>query len=82
MRGIKLSHGTIFIEHRGITVKITQDGQCEISPIMLDVLEWDLRTEPPSSWDHIYESEIRSLDGGVFDKAMAVVDKALGLLGE
>lgn len=61
MRGIKLSHGVSFVECEGITIRISADGKCELSPVLLPSLEWDLRTEPPSSWDYLYQSDIDAL---------------------
>jgi hypothetical protein len=58
MRGIKLRHGVAFVEHDGVTVRIRADGTCELSPVQLPVLEWDLRTEPPESWTYITEAEL------------------------
>ena len=58
MKGIRLKHGVAFVEHEGITVRINADGNCDISPIMLPSLEWDLRTEPPDTWTYILESDI------------------------
>ena len=60
MRGIQLSHGVAFVEYDGVTVRINADGTCELSPVMLPSLEWELRCEPPDSWDYICESDIDS----------------------
>ena len=58
MRGIRLSHGVSFVECDGVTVRINADGTCELSPILLPSLEWTLRTEPPDTWDYIFDSDI------------------------
>ena len=58
MKGIRLSHGVTFVEYDGVTVRIKADGKCEISPITLSSLEWDLRTEPPENWTYIGASDI------------------------
>ena len=58
MRGIKLRHGTAFVEHEGVTVRIRADGKCELSPILFRSLEWDLRTEPQDSWEYLSDSDI------------------------
>ena len=58
MRGIKLQHGVAFVEHDGVTVRIHADGKCDLSPILLPALEWDLRTEPPETWTYITDSDI------------------------
>ena len=60
MRGIRLRHGVAFIECDGVTVRISADGTCGLSPILLPSLEWDLRTEPPETWEYIGESYIDS----------------------
>ena len=51
MKGIKLSHGAAFVEHEGVTVRDNSDGTCELSSRQLPSIEWDLRTEPPHTWD-------------------------------
>lgn len=58
MRGIRLRHGVSFVECDGVTLRIKSDGICELSPITLSALEWDLRTEPPETWDYIFESDL------------------------
>ena len=58
MRGIKLQHGVAFVEYDGVTVRINADGTCDLSPILLPALEWDLRTEPPQTWTYITDSDI------------------------
>ena len=79
MRGIRLNHGVTFVECEGVTVRIGRNGKCELSPIMLPVLEWDLRTEPPEKWDYICESDIdadmRSKIEGIVAKFHRVVEK-------
>ena len=60
MRGLKLEHGVAFIEYDGVTIRINTDGTCQLSPILLPSLEWDLRTEPPKTWSYITESDIGS----------------------
>ena len=58
MRGIKLSHGVAFVEYDGVTIRINADGKCELSPILLMSLEWDLRAEPLESWTYISDSDV------------------------
>ena len=65
MRGIQLAHGAIFVEKNGVTVRIL-NGKCELSPIMLPVLEWDLRTEPPDTWDYLTEGDVRGLGEDIY----------------
>ena len=68
MRGIKLERGATFVEHKGLTVRILRSGKIGVSPIMFAALEWDLRTEPPSTWEYLTEGDIRALihDAGTF----------------
>ena len=73
MRGIKLKHGVTFVEVDGVTVRIKSDGACELSPIMLPSLEWDLRTEPPNSWDYVYDSDIKALGEDVLRQIGEIV---------
>lgn len=80
MRGIRLSHGVAFVEYEGITVKLWPDGRCELSPILLDSLEWDLRTEPPDNWDYLAEGEILALENGGFEKIKERVAQVKDLL--
>ena len=58
MKGIMLSHGVAFVKYQDVTVRVNKDGSCELSPILYDTLEWDLRTEPPSTWSYITESDL------------------------
>ena len=82
MKGIRLSNGAIFVSDGLITVKLSKDGECGASPIAYEVLEWDLRTEPPNSWEYVSEAELRALPDGAYDRIAAVFDKARKLIGE
>ena len=75
MRGIRLRHGVSFVEADGITIRINKDGSCELSPILLPSLEWDLRTEPPETWDYISESEIAAYGENTLRQIKAIVAK-------
>ena len=75
MRGIRLRHGVSFVEIDGITIRISKDGSCELSPILLPSLEWDLRTEPPETWDYISKSEIAAYAENTFRQIEAIVTK-------
>ena len=77
MRGIRLRHGVTFVEHDGVTVRILADGTCGLSPIMFPSLEWDLRCEPPETWNYIFESD---LDGDMREQIERVVAKVRGIL--
>ena len=74
MKGIRLSHGAIFVTDGTHTVRLLPSGKCTVSPISYATLEWDLRTEPPESWDYVLEGELRSLPNGAYEKILAVFD--------
>ena len=75
MKGIKLSHGAVFVYDGLFTVKLSKTGECGPSPITYPVLEWDLRTESPDSWEYMTESDIRGLPDGGYDKICAAFEK-------
>ena len=81
MKGIRLSHGVIFVSDGLVTVKVKSNGECEISPISYEVLEWDLRCENPNSWDYVSEYELKLLPDGLYDKIVAVFEKTRKILG-
>ena len=74
MKGIQINGGAAFVELDGITVRI-KNGKCELSPIMLPSLEWDLRTEPPHRWDYITEGDVRALGEGVYENILQIVNE-------
>lgn len=75
MRGIKLERGATFVEHKGLTVRILRSGKIGVSPIMFAALEWDLRTEPPSTWEYLTEGDIRALGEETVAQIEALADK-------
>ena len=79
MRGIRLSHGVSFGECDGVTLRIKADGICELSPITLSALEWDLRTESPDTWDYIFESNINE---STHEQIKHIVEKYRRILGD
>lgn len=79
MRGIRLRHGVSFVECDGVTLRIKADGICELSPITLSALEWDLRTEPPETWDYIFESD---LNESTREQIRRIVEKYRRILGD
>ena len=79
MRGIRLRHGVFFVEYGGVTVRIKADGTCGLSPITLPALEWDLRTEPPETWDYIFESD---LNERTREQIRRIVEKYRSILGD
>ena len=81
MRGIRLRHGVTFIEYDGVTLRIKADGICELSPITLSALEWDLRTEPPETWDYIFGSDLESFGEDTREQIRRIVEKYRSVLG-
>ena len=81
MKAIRLSHGVMFVKCNGVTVRVLTDGECSLAPMDYDVLEWDLRTESPDSWEYISEGEIREMDGDIYKKILGVADDFNALLG-
>ena len=81
MKGILILRGALFVLCDNITVRVSPSGKCGISPVSYQVLEWELRTEPPHTWDYVSEEYIRSMDGGVYDKIMEVVTQTRKTLG-
>ena len=75
MKGIRLSHGAIFVTDGLLTVRYLKSGECDISPIGYSSLEWDLRTEPPDKWEYIDENDIRALPDGAYEKITAVFER-------
>ena len=82
MKGIKLAYGTIFVTDGVSTVRVSKNGECDVSPISYSSLEWDLRTENPNSWEYIGEWELKSLPGGVYEKVLSVFEHIRDTLGE
>ena len=75
MRGIQIHGGALFVEHEGVTVRVSPSGKCGVSPILYMVMEWETRTMPPDQWDYLTESNIRAIENGVYDKILAIVQK-------
>ena len=82
MKGIQIHGGALFVEHEGVTVRVRANGQCEVSPVLYMVLEWDLRTEPPDRWDYVTESDIRAMDNDVYGQILAIVSKVRSRRGQ
>lgn len=82
MIGIQITGGALFVEHEGVTVRVSKNGKCEVSPVLFRSLEWELRTEPPNRWDYLYEHQIQALPGCVYEQVLAVVDRVHTLLNQ
>ena len=74
MKGIKLSHGVIFVTDGTHTVRLLKDGTCGVSPILCESLEWDLKTEPPTSYEYLTEGDIINLPNGGYEKIKKVFE--------
>ena len=72
MKGIRLSHGAVFVTDGLHTVRLLPSGQCGPSPIAYPVLEWDLRCENPNSWEYLTNGDIEGLDG--YDKIFSAFE--------
>ncbi len=81
MKAIRISHGATFVTDGHFTVRLSPTGECGISPVLYQALEWELRTEPPSSWDYLTEQEIRQLPDGGYDKVLAELKNLHEMLG-
>ena len=82
MKSIKLQNGTVFVSDGTLTVRLLPNGDCGPSPIMYEVLEWDLRTEPPERWEYLTEGDLQGLPCGGYAKiiaAFAKMNEALGI---
>lgn len=74
MKAIQIVNGALFVSDGTLTVRLSSDGACGPSPIMYEVLEWDLRTERPETWYHLSECELRALP------AYAKIEQTFGQL--
>ncbi|MBE6645232.1 MAG: hypothetical protein E7612_07660 [Ruminococcaceae bacterium] len=82
MKGIRLSHGAIFVTDGVYTVRLLPSGECGSSPLPYHSLEWDLSSEPPHTWDYITEREIMNLPNGGGEKILAAFAEVYALLGQ
>ena len=81
MRAIKLSHGTIFLDIDGISIRVTPDGEVGLSPTLYDSLEWEMAFTPPNRWEYLTEGDVRALEGGIYEKAAALARSVNERLG-
>lgn len=77
-----MSFGACFVEYKGVTVRVSKDGKCKLSNISYSVLEWDLRTEPPSVWEYMLESDIKALGEEVYNEIIDLAEKVNKQLNE
>ena len=81
IRGIKINGGATFVKYGGYTFRLNTDMTWTVSPIQYEVLEWDLRTEPPDSYDSVYEADIRGMGNGVYEGLINIYNKTKAALG-
>ena len=81
MKGIRLSHGAIFVTDGLFTVRILPSGECGASPMTYGTLEWELASEPPHKWEYISETEIKNLPNGEYEKIIAEFERTRKILG-
>ena len=75
MKAIRLKNGVVFVKIEYSTFKVLPDGTCDFSPIMFETLEWDLKTEPPSTWEYLTQGEIYSLPNDAYQKMLEKLQK-------
>ena len=80
MHGIRLSHGVIFITDGQLTMRYRPTGECGPSPILYFVLEHDLCSEPPNTWDYVDEDFLRALPDHGYEKICAAFEKSYKIL--
>lgn len=80
MRAMRLKHGVIFVEQNGITLRLV-GGRWGLSPVMYDVLEWDLRGEGPDAYECFSESDLRGLGERLWSEMLSLFEKTERTLG-
>ena len=80
MKGIKLSHGVIFVTDGTYTVRLSKDGTCGVSPILYENLEWDLKTEPPETYEYLTNGDIVNLPDSGYEKIEKVFQEIYEVL--
>ena len=80
LRGIRLSHGAVFVTDGTFTVRLLPSGKCDLSPILYMVLERDLAFEPPSTWEYLTEGDILALPNGGGEQILAAIEGSQDIL--
>ena len=75
MKGIRLSHGAVFVTDGVSTVALYPSGECSIARITYHTLEYSLASENPDTWEYLYEDDIRALPNGGYEKICAAFEK-------
>lgn len=75
LKGIRMSHGAVFVTDGIVTVRLLPSGECTASPISYAVLEHDLAFEKPETWDYINEHDILSLPNGDGERIVTLIEK-------
>ena len=78
LRGIRLSHGAVFVTDGTFTVRLLPSGECGLSPILYTVLERDLAFEHPSTWEYLTEGDILGLPNGGGERILAALQASHG----
>ena len=81
MKGIILSCGTVFVTDGLHTLRKTKSTDWQLSPILYQNVEWDLRTEQPDTWDYLTNSDIKGLPDGGYEKILTLLEKLETKLG-
>ena len=82
LKGIRLSHGVVFVTDELNTIRLLPTGECGTSPITYPALERDMCFEPPNRWEYLSEADIRALPDGGYDKIQAALFYCRQILGE
>ena len=78
MKAIRLNSGVIFVEWGGFSTYRYNGEAWEVSPVLYNVVEWELRGEP-DRFEYLTEGDIRAL--AHFDALSALHKKTCEILG-
>ena len=77
IKGIRLLRGGILFVTDGLhTFTYTEKRGWSFAKMPYFVLEHDLATEPPESWEYISEADVRSLPDGAYEEFLLLLEKA------
>ena len=79
-KGIKMSHGAIFVTDGMLTLRYTEKSGWEPSKVTYFVLEHELSFEPPSTWDYVFEHELRELPNDGYNAMLAEFERIRKLI--
>ena len=75
MKGIRLSHGVIFVTDGVCTVRFVPPDKCGVSPVTYNSVERDMCYEPPETWEYLDDTDIHSLPDGAAQKILGAFDE-------